>query len=249
MKFVVDTHTHTTASGHAYSTILENSLAAKGNGLSLLCMTDHASSMPGAPHNWHFGNQSAIPRFLHGVGIVRGIEANILNEAGEIDVPELLFNYLDWINGSLHEPVFPPKDKATHTQTLINTIRRREIHAIAHSGNPNFDFDFEAVVYEAAKHKVAIEINNASLSTTRLGSQPRCEEIAALARDMGAYVTTGSDAHFAYAVGEFSATHALLQKVNMPEEQIITSSPERFLSFLEERGGERISEFSDWYSN
>lgn len=42
MDIVVDSHTHTIASGHAYSTILENALAAKNKGLKLLCTTDHA---------------------------------------------------------------------------------------------------------------------------------------------------------------------------------------------------------------
>ncbi len=32
MKIVVDSHTHTLASGHAYSTIIENAKAAKQKG-------------------------------------------------------------------------------------------------------------------------------------------------------------------------------------------------------------------------
>lgn len=46
MKLAVDTHTHTYASGHAYSTLIENARAAKQNGLTLFCTTDHAESMP-----------------------------------------------------------------------------------------------------------------------------------------------------------------------------------------------------------
>lgn len=37
MKLAVDTHTHTYASGHAYSTLIENARAAKQNGLTLFC--------------------------------------------------------------------------------------------------------------------------------------------------------------------------------------------------------------------
>lgn len=48
MDIVIDSHTHTIASGHAYSTILENALSAKNKGLKLLCTTDHAPEMPGA---------------------------------------------------------------------------------------------------------------------------------------------------------------------------------------------------------
>ena len=42
MQFELDTHTHTIASAHAYSTIQEMAQAAAGKGLKLLAITDHA---------------------------------------------------------------------------------------------------------------------------------------------------------------------------------------------------------------
>lgn len=36
MKFVVDTHTHTIASGHAYSTVQEMAKEASANGIEML---------------------------------------------------------------------------------------------------------------------------------------------------------------------------------------------------------------------
>ena len=56
MQIIADTHTHTLASTHAFSTILENAGAASQAGLAYLGWTDHASSMTDAPHIWHFGN-------------------------------------------------------------------------------------------------------------------------------------------------------------------------------------------------
>ena len=41
-KLIADTHTHSIASDHAYSTILENIKAAQEQGLSYLAMTEHA---------------------------------------------------------------------------------------------------------------------------------------------------------------------------------------------------------------
>ena len=41
MELVVDTHTHTISSGHAYSTITENAVQAKINGMEAIAMTDH----------------------------------------------------------------------------------------------------------------------------------------------------------------------------------------------------------------
>lgn len=45
MKFVLDAHTHTIASGHAYSTLLENVNYAAEKGLELIGITDHAPAM------------------------------------------------------------------------------------------------------------------------------------------------------------------------------------------------------------
>ena len=42
MRFEADTHSHTLASGHAYSTIKEMAAAAEAKGLKALALTEHA---------------------------------------------------------------------------------------------------------------------------------------------------------------------------------------------------------------
>ena len=41
----VDTHTHTVLSGHAWSTLNENCIAASSRGLKGLCLTEHGPAM------------------------------------------------------------------------------------------------------------------------------------------------------------------------------------------------------------
>ena len=52
MNFVLDTHTHTVASGHAYCTIREMAKAASEKGLELLGITEHGPMMPGSCHEF-----------------------------------------------------------------------------------------------------------------------------------------------------------------------------------------------------
>ena len=47
MKDILDLHTHTIASGHAYNTLYEMAQAAADNGLALYGCTEHAPAMPG----------------------------------------------------------------------------------------------------------------------------------------------------------------------------------------------------------
>lgn len=247
MKLVADTHTHTVASGHAYSTIMENAAQAKSAGLSYLCVTDHASTMPGAPHHWHFVNQRVLPDFLSDVRIVRGVEANIMNSNGELDMPVYVYASMEWVNASLHEAVFRAQSEAEHTQAMIGAMKTQLIDAIAHPGNPNYPIDAEAVVTAAAKYGVAVELNNSSLNGSRKGSEPYCLTIAALAKEKGALVTTGSDAHFATDIGNLSSVLTMIKKVGLSEDQVITSSSDRFESFQRYRFAvrqERVEELS-----
>ena len=46
MRDILDTHTHTLASGHAYSTIREMAAAAADRGMQVLALTEHAPEMP-----------------------------------------------------------------------------------------------------------------------------------------------------------------------------------------------------------
>ncbi len=248
MKIVVDTHTHTLASGHAYSTISENAQSAKENGLTLFCTTDHAPEMPGAPHYWFFNNQRILPRFLSGVGVLRGTEANIKNTTGELDLLPSSDEHLDWMIGSFHEPIFPPSSEQEHTEALINVIKNGRVDALGHLGNPNYPFDMEAVLRCAKEHHVAIEVNNSSLQgKSRLGSQERCDAIVKLGKEIGVFFTTGSDAHFCSEIGGLDLAVELLEKYQVSEEQIITTSSRRFLNFLALRGRKKIAEFSDLY--
>ena len=83
---VMDLHTHTIASGHAYNTLREMAKAAADRGLEILGITEHAPMMPGTCHNYYFHNLKTVPRELYGIRLFLGAELNILNPQGEVDL-------------------------------------------------------------------------------------------------------------------------------------------------------------------
>ena len=129
--YPVDLHMHTVASTHAYSTLHDYIAEAKRKGIKLFAITDHGPDMADAPHYWHFVNMRIWPRLVDGVGILRGIEANIKNTQGEIDCTGPMLTSLDLIIAGFHEPVFPPQDKATHTEAMIAAIASGAVHMIS----------------------------------------------------------------------------------------------------------------------
>ena len=48
MRDLVDVHTHTIASGHAYNTMMEMIRAAQEKELEVFGITEHAPQMPGS---------------------------------------------------------------------------------------------------------------------------------------------------------------------------------------------------------
>ena len=88
MKYqsVMDLHTHTVASGHAYCTLREMARAASDKGLELLGITEHAPKMPGTCHKFYFQNIKVVPREMYGIQLLLGSEVNILDAAGTVDL-------------------------------------------------------------------------------------------------------------------------------------------------------------------
>lgn len=71
MQQFTDTHAHTVASTHAFSTVDEYFREASAKGLHLFSITDHGPEMPDSPHPWHFGNMRVLPRVKDGVALLR----------------------------------------------------------------------------------------------------------------------------------------------------------------------------------
>lgn len=244
--YPVDLHMHTVASTHAYSTLHDYVFHAKQNGIKLFAITDHGPDMADAPHYWHFINMKIWPRVIDGVGVLRGIEANIKNTQGDIDCTGPMLDVMDLIVAGFHEPVFPPADKATHTEAMIAAMASGQVHIISHPGNPKFPVDVPAIAEAAARYDVALEINNSSFTTSRVGSEPNCRAVAAAVRDAGGRLAFGSDSHTAFTLGDFEHCLRITKEVGFPEDRILNVTPRRLLDFLEQRSGKTIAEFADF---
>lgn len=243
--YPVDLHMHTVASTHAYSTLHDYIAQAKKTGLRLFAITDHGPEMADAPHYWHFVNMRIWPRVVDGVGILRGIEANIKNIQGDIDCSAHMMDSLDLVIAGFHEPVFPPQDKATNTQAMIAAMASGQVHIISHPGNPKFPVDIPAIAQAAARYNVALELNNSSFTHSRKGSEANCTAIAAAVRDAGGWLALGSDSHTAFTLGEFDQCQKIIDAVAFPHERILNVSPQRLLSFLTSRGMKPVAEFAE----
>lgn len=236
LKYVVDLHTHSIVSGHAYTTLLENVKQAALNGIKVLGTSEHGPNMPGGPHIFYFGNIKTIPRELYGVKILRGCEANIIDYEGHIDLPEKIQENLDYIIASLHDVCINPGTVEENTKVLINAMNNKRIDILGHLGNPAFPIDKEAVIKKAKATDTIIEINNGSLIGSRVGSKENCIEIAKLCKENGVKIILGTDSHISLRIGNFEQVEEIVKKVNMPEELIINNYENKIFDYLKKKG-------------
>lgn len=218
-----DLHVHTVASGHAYSTISEIAAVAALKGLKAFAVTDHGPTMPGGPHRYHFGNLRVLPQKISGVEIIRGVELNIVNEAGEVDLPPEYLKMLDLAWAGIHSLCFDGSGSEVYTRAVLNALENPYVDGIVHPGNPDFPLDAEAVVRQAKKHEKILEINNSSFHIRR-GSLEPCRRFANLSAKHGVTVAVNSDSHFAADVGRCEKAVEVLSEANIPACMIVNSS-------------------------
>jgi putative hydrolase len=236
LKLLVDTHCHTLASGHAYSTIKEMADYASQIGMKIIGMTDHGPSLPGGPHIYHFANLRILPEYISGVRILKGVEANIMDFEGALDVPERFLSKLELVLAGFHDGCLAPGSVEENTRAVIAAMKNPLVDIISHPGNPQFTIDIERVVDCAVETGTLIEINNSSFGNARKGSEDNCRLIAMEAKKKGALLTTGSDSHICFHVGKFDKVLELFEELGIDEKLVVSSSPQRLIDFLNKKG-------------
>ena len=233
-KLIADLHTHTIASTHAYSTVTEMVRAAGEKGLYALAITDHARTMPGAPGPWYFSCLHELPLHYRGVLTIAGIEANVLDFEGNIDLEPKDGERLDWVVASIHHLGLeglkdPDVEKTTHL--WLQVAKNPKVNVIGHSGDPLFAYDYEKVIPVFGENHKLVEINNHSFEI-RKENIGNCKKIALCCKRHGVHIVVDSDAHFETSVGKFDFALEMLSEIDFPEELILNASQERLDDYL-----------------
>jgi putative hydrolase len=234
MKLVADLHVHTVSSGHAYSTLEEYIAWAKKIGLEGFAVTDHGPAMPGGPHYYHFSNMRMIPREINGIRILKGVEANIINEEGQIDLKEeeIRWGGLEVVIVAMHPRVgYENQGEEKNTEVLLKAFKNPYVNIVAHSGNPKYPVKIKEMVAAAKENGVLIEINNSS-DFSRPGSHERCLEIAREVKRIGWKIVIGTDAHISTMLGVFDEAIKLIKEAGLSEEDVVNTSWEKIEKYL-----------------
>lgn len=236
MKIIADTHTHTIASTHAYSTAQEMINAAANRGLYAIALTDHGYAMPGSPGKWFFESLGAIPPVFNGVRVLKGVEANVMDLDGTLDTKDSVLSGLEWVVASIHGGLCKGNPTVESvTNAYLRLAKNPYVKIIGHSGTPKYKYDYEKVIPVFAQNGKLVEINNNTFNF-RKSSCKNCVEIAKVCKRVGAPVIVNSDAHFSSRVGVVGNALEMLSEIDFPEELIINSDESRFKEYLQKNG-------------
>lgn len=235
MRTLLDVHTHTIASGHAFSTMQEMAQAAAEKGLQLLGITEHAPGIPGTCAPIYFKNLRCVPRQMYGVELMLGVELNILNYQGDIDMEEELLSRLDLRIAGIHSLCYAPGTTDENTTAMIGAIRNPWVDIISHPGDGTASLHFEPIVLAAKEHHTLLEINNSSLNPIRqkVAARDNNLEILRLCKRYETPVILGSDAHISFDIANYDHLHELLRLTEFPEALIMNDKVEAFKAMVD----------------
>ena len=212
MKLLFDLHTHTIFS-HGTGTIEDNVIIAKQKGLSCVAITDH-----GFEHlcyavkrkNLAF-MKSECERLSkkYNIKVLLGVEANLLNHKGDIDVKKQDLQYLDFIIMGYHKLIKPKfgqtwfsiisklnkskKQIEKNTDAYINAIKKYEIKFLTHL-NYGIKVNVPRLADFCKERGVLIELNGKRINFDKAETE--------YLKKIDAKLILSSDAHSPEKVGE-----------------------------------------------
>lgn len=245
MNIVLDTHCHTLASGHAYNTINEMIDAAAEKNLELLAITEHGPAMPGSCGDLYFYNLKVLPKFQKGLEMMFGIELNIVDYKGSVDLSERYLKGTDLRIASLHPPCIKPGTAEENTAAVLGAIHNPYVDILGHPDDGRYPLEYEKVIAEAKKYGKIVELNNSSMSpdNSRVNARENDRVVLDLCKKYEVPVVMASDAHVTFAVGNLDRALEIAKEADFPEELLLNDSVEKFkkyLTFGREIGRKRV---------
>ncbi len=163
-----DVHMHTVETD-GRNTIEEMAEAAKARGYKYMAITDHSKNLAFANGLDDKRALAHIQRIreasnkIDGITILAGIEVDILAD-GDLDLSDDVLAQMDVVIASVHS-VFN-QEPAKMTDRLLKAISNPNTSIIGHPTGrlqlrrDAYQFDMDAVLTAAAKHRVAMELNS-----------------------------------------------------------------------------------------
>lgn len=212
MKNLVDLHTHTVFSNHAFSSLTENIKQACDIGLLYYGWSDHQPDSVGmGGKKFNFSNTKVIPSLKNETHILKGIELNICDDFKES--VDYFKGRLEYGIASMHQYAYSNTHTCEeNTKRALEACNEDFIKILGHIDDGNFPIDYYQVIKECKKTNTLVEFNNSSLlpGGCRINSLENFKIMIDICKDLKCPIIMNSDAHICYDVGNVELVAKLL---------------------------------------
>ena len=228
-----DLHVHSIRSTCGYHTLLEIVSVMREKELKAFALTDH-SPVHSTPYAHFSVMLRRMPRMISGLRVFKGIEATILNDEGDIDVPLIEGNPFEIVLAGLHEygEFYGCRNRENNTRTVINVMKKHpSVKIISHPFYREFPLDLDAVTDVALETGTALEINNSYLLTGKADTEA-LENLLEHAVKKGTLLSVNSDGHMFTEMGQFDLAVDFMKPYSIGDTQIVNRTFASTLAFL-----------------
>lgn len=235
-----DLHVHTLRSPCGTMTVGEVVARAAQLGIRSVAITDHGLTM--APNRFVFHIYAKrFPARWQGVRVYKGIEANVLDPEGTIDVPFEVLPWFDLVALGLHpiDGLLPDRGAAANTDAVIAALDRNPfIDVLVHPTQRTHPLDMDRLLPAMARHGVAFEVNDCS---HLFGKSPLGVTVDALqqAVALGVPVVCSSDAHVVSELGVDDSATKVFEKAGLDIGVAVNRTDEGTRDFVRGRREQR----------
>lgn len=219
-----DLHTHSISSGHGSSdTISTMAKEAFARGLCALGIADHGPLTPGSAKESYFRNLHNSYTKRCNIHVLYGVELNILDANGNVDLPDEILKQLNYAIISYHLPTCTPMSAEANTAGYLNAMKHPKVRFLGHIDDGRYPVDYEKLLLHAKAHNVYPEINNMSLAPDayRTNGPENTRKILRICKEIQLPVLLSSDSHGKNQIGNIDYILPLLKEANFPKELIL----------------------------
>jgi putative hydrolase len=231
-----DLHVHTLRSSCGTMTVGEVVARAAQLGIRSVAITDHGLAMGAARFVFHI-YAKRFPARWQGVRVYKGIEANVLDPEGTIDVPFEVLPWFDLVALGMHpiDGLLPDRGAAANTDALIAAFDRNPfIDILVHPTQRSHPHDMDRLLPAMARHGIAFEVNDC---THLFGKSPLDATVDALqqAVALGVPVVCSSDAHVVSELGVDDSATKVFERAGLDIGIAVNRTDEGVKAFVRER--------------
>lgn len=234
----IDLHTHTIASGHAFSTLQEMVDAALKKQIEVLAITDHGPTTENGngASEYYFRCGHRFSNIINGVRVLFGVEANIINERGKIDLPKDVLKELDVVMVGFHNYCgYNDLGIEKNTQAMINAMKNPFVKMISHPYSSQIKIDIEKIARASIEHNVLLEINASFFYHKIIKDKiiwQKIKKMVEILKKNKKKIIINSDAHSSFEVGRFEEVKNKLAELKLTENDLLNNDKSAVFKFF-----------------